>query len=147
MEPIKPEGTDGHFHRPQPEQTHPSRTMVRARTLLVVVTCCCAWLRLASADDSSLETRSSDFPIKTQQEKDLVRRFRNEFIVCISIVPFLFVRSFVRFPVSGHGVCLCFSLYQIDALQEVLEKLRSKEMPLEKKLGWLPSVCFSSCVV
>lgn len=29
---------------------------------------------------------------------------------------------------------------QIDALQEVLEKLRSKEMPLEKKLGWLPSV-------
>ncbi|TWW71883.1 cocaine- and amphetamine-regulated transcript protein-like [Takifugu rubripes] len=72
--------------------------MVRARTLFVVVTCCCAWLRLASADDSSLETRSSDFPIKTQQEKDL-----------------------------------------IDALQEVLEKLRSKEMPLEKKLGWLPS--------
>lgn len=29
---------------------------------------------------------------------------------------------------------------QIDALQEVLEKLRSKEMPLEKKHGWLPSV-------
>ncbi|KAJ0062977.1 hypothetical protein NL108_010260, partial [Boleophthalmus pectinirostris] len=27
----------------------------------------------------------------------------------------------------------------IDALQEVLEKLRSKEMPSEKKLGWLPS--------
>lgn len=143
LEPIKPEGTDGHFHRPQPEQTHPSRTMVRARTLLVVVTCCCAWLRLASADDSSLETRSSDFPIKTQQEKDLVRRLRNEFIVCISNVPFLFV----CFPVSGHDVCLCCSLYQIDALQEVLEKLRSKEMPLEKKLGWLPSVCLSACVV
>lgn len=29
---------------------------------------------------------------------------------------------------------------QIEALQEVLEKLRSKEMPSEKKLGWLPSV-------
>ncbi|KAM9787077.1 cocaine- and amphetamine-regulated transcript protein-like [Syngnathus typhle] len=27
----------------------------------------------------------------------------------------------------------------IDALQEVLEKLRNKEMPSEKKLGWLPS--------
>ncbi|CAL8297036.1 unnamed protein product [Arctogadus glacialis] len=27
----------------------------------------------------------------------------------------------------------------IEALQEVLEKLRSKEMPSEKKLGWLPS--------
>ncbi|XP_034015368.1 cocaine- and amphetamine-regulated transcript protein-like [Thalassophryne amazonica] len=27
----------------------------------------------------------------------------------------------------------------IDALQEVLEKLRSKETPSEKKLGWLPS--------
>ncbi|CAG10320.1 unnamed protein product [Tetraodon nigroviridis] len=48
--------------------------MVRARTLLLVVTCCCcAWLRLAGAEDSSLETRSSDFPMKTQQEKDLVR--------------------------------------------------------------------------
>lgn len=34
-----------------------------------------------------------------------------------------------------------FFYLQIDALQEVLEKLRSKEMPLEKKLGWLPSVC------
>lgn len=31
-------------------------------------------------------------------------------------------------------------ILQIDALQEVLEKLRNKEMPLEKKLGWLPSV-------
>lgn len=142
LEPIKPEGADGHFHRPQPEQTHPSRTMVRTRTLLVVVTCCCAWLRLASAEDSSLETRSSDFPIKTQQEKDLVRRFRNQFIVCISNVPFLFVCLFVF---QFQDVCLCCSLYQIDALQEVLEKLRSKEMPLEKKLGWLPSVC--SCVV
>ncbi|XP_054653295.1 cocaine- and amphetamine-regulated transcript protein [Dunckerocampus dactyliophorus] len=27
----------------------------------------------------------------------------------------------------------------IDALQEVLEKLRNKEIPSEKKLGWLPS--------
>lgn len=55
----------------------PSCTMVRARTLLLVVTCCCcAWLRLAGAEDSSLETRSSDFTIKTQQEKDLVRHFR-----------------------------------------------------------------------
>lgn len=105
LEPIKPEGTDGHFHRPQPEQTHPSRTMVRARTLLVVVTCCCAWLRLASADDSSLETRSSDFPIKTQQEKDLVRRFRNYIIVCISNVSFLFVCFFV-FQFQDM-VCVC----------------------------------------
>jgi hypothetical protein len=32
---------------------------------------------------------------------------------------------------------------QIEALQEVLEKLRSKEMPSEKKLGWLPSVRLS----
>ena len=38
-----------------------------------------------------------------------------------------------------------FSL-QIDALQEVLEKLRSKEMPLEKKHGWLPSVCNMKCI-
>lgn len=34
---------------------------------------------------------------------------------------------------------ICFP-FQIDALQEVLEKLRNKEIPLEKKLGWLPSV-------
>ncbi|KAF1374664.1 hypothetical protein PFLUV_G00231450 [Perca fluviatilis] len=74
--------------------------MVSARALLLAATCCCAYLWLARAEDSSLETRSLDFPLKTQQEKDL-----------------------------------------IDALQEVLEKLRSKEMPLEKKLGWLPSVC------
>ncbi|CAN9502458.1 unnamed protein product [Ophioblennius macclurei] len=72
--------------------------MVSAKTLLLTVTCCYVYLRLALAEDSSLETRSMDFPLKTQQEKDL-----------------------------------------IDALQEVLEKLRSKEMPLEKKLGWLPS--------
>ncbi|XP_017269206.1 cocaine- and amphetamine-regulated transcript protein-like [Kryptolebias marmoratus] len=72
--------------------------MVSARTLLLTVTCCCALLRDARADDSSLETRSLDFSLKTQQEKDL-----------------------------------------IDALQEVLEKLRNKEMPSEKKLGWLPS--------
>ncbi|KAM8736473.1 cocaine- and amphetamine-regulated transcript protein-like [Acanthopagrus schlegelii] len=72
--------------------------MVSARALLLSVTCCCAYLWLARAEDSSLETRSLDFPQKNQQEKDL-----------------------------------------IDALQEVLEKLRSKEMPLEKKLGWLPS--------
>ncbi|KAF0044035.1 hypothetical protein F2P81_003193 [Scophthalmus maximus] len=72
--------------------------MVSARVLLLAATCCCAYLWRARADDSSLETRSLDFPLKNQQEKDL-----------------------------------------IDALQEVLEKLRSKEMPLEKKLGWLPS--------
>lgn len=58
----------------------------------------------------------------------------------------LFVCLFV-FSVLGHGVFLCCSFCQIDALQEVLEKLRSKEMPLEKKLGWLPSVCISSWVV
>ncbi|XP_044023299.1 cocaine- and amphetamine-regulated transcript protein-like [Siniperca chuatsi] len=73
-------------------------TMVSARALLLAATYCCAYLWLARAEDSSLETRSLDFPLKTQQEKEL-----------------------------------------IDALQEVLEKLRSKEMPLEKKLGWLPS--------
>ncbi|XP_008308903.1 cocaine- and amphetamine-regulated transcript protein-like [Cynoglossus semilaevis] len=73
--------------------------MVSARTLLFVVTCCCAYLWLVNSEDSSsLETRSLDFAIKNQQEKDL-----------------------------------------IDALQEVLEKLRSKEMPSEKKHGWLPS--------
>ncbi|XP_077192393.1 cocaine- and amphetamine-regulated transcript protein-like isoform X2 [Paroedura picta] len=27
----------------------------------------------------------------------------------------------------------------IEALQEVLEKLRSSQVPLEKKLGWVPS--------
>ncbi|KAJ3612753.1 hypothetical protein NHX12_019011 [Muraenolepis orangiensis] len=27
----------------------------------------------------------------------------------------------------------------IEALQEVLQKLRNKEMPSEKKLGWVPS--------
>ncbi|XP_012708030.2 cocaine- and amphetamine-regulated transcript protein [Fundulus heteroclitus] len=72
--------------------------MVSARTLLLLTATCCAYLRLARAEESSLETRSLDFTLKTQQEKDL-----------------------------------------IDALQEVLEKLRNKEMPLEKKLGWLPS--------
>lgn len=123
-------------------KTDPSWTMVRARNLLLVVTCCCcAWLRLAGADDSSLETRSSDFS-KTQQEKDLVRHFRNDAILCFWSVFFLFGLGF--FSDSGHGVFLCCSFHQIDALQEVLEKLRSKEMPLEKKLGWLPSVCISS---
>ncbi|CAJ1074435.1 cocaine- and amphetamine-regulated transcript protein-like [Xyrichtys novacula] len=72
--------------------------MVSAQTLLLAATCCCAFLWLARAEDSSLETRSLDFTMKAQQEKDL-----------------------------------------IDALQGVLEKLRSKEMPSEKKLGWLPS--------
>ncbi|NP_001191712.1 cocaine- and amphetamine-regulated transcript ch22 precursor [Oryzias latipes] len=72
--------------------------MVSARTLLLVVTCSCTYLWLSRAEDSSLETRSLDFTLKAQQEKDL-----------------------------------------IDALQGVLEKLRNKEMPLEKKLGWLPS--------
>ncbi|XP_028294343.1 cocaine- and amphetamine-regulated transcript protein-like [Gouania willdenowi] len=72
--------------------------MVCARALLFAVTCFCFYLWLAQAEDGSLETRSLDFPMKTQEEKDL-----------------------------------------INALQEVLEKLRSKEMPLEKKLGWLPS--------
>ncbi|XP_008397488.1 cocaine- and amphetamine-regulated transcript protein-like [Poecilia reticulata] len=73
--------------------------MVSVRTLLFLLTAtCCAYLRASRAEESSLETRSVDFTLKTQQEKDL-----------------------------------------IDALQEVLEKLRNKEMPLEKKLGWLPS--------
>lgn len=118
---------------------HPFRTMVNGRTLLLVVTCCCcAWLRLAGADDSSLETRSSDFSIKTQQEKDLVRYLRNYFI--LSILDIIF-------SVSGLNVFVLFTHCQIDALQEVLEKLRSKEMPLEKKLGWLPSVCISCCLI
>ncbi|XP_076013760.1 cocaine- and amphetamine-regulated transcript protein [Genypterus blacodes] len=72
--------------------------MVSVRTLLLAATCCCAYMMLAHGEDSSLETRSVDFTLKTQEEKDL-----------------------------------------IEALQEVLEKLRSKEMPSEKKLGWLPS--------
>ncbi|KAM4723795.1 cocaine- and amphetamine-regulated transcript protein-like [Anableps anableps] len=72
--------------------------MVSAQTLLLLTATCCAYLRVSRAEESSLETRSLDFTLKTQQEKDL-----------------------------------------IDALQEVLEKLRNKEMPLEKKLGWLPS--------
>ncbi|XP_037550684.1 cocaine- and amphetamine-regulated transcript protein-like [Nematolebias whitei] len=71
--------------------------MVSARTLLLTISCCCAFLQSARAQDS-VETRSLDFSLKTQQEKDL-----------------------------------------IDALQGVLEKLRNKEMPSEKKLGWLPS--------
>ncbi|MED6254760.1 hypothetical protein ATANTOWER_032878 [Ataeniobius toweri] len=72
--------------------------MVSAWTLLLLMATCCTYLRLTPAEESLLETRSLDFTLKTQQEKDL-----------------------------------------IDALQEVLEKLRNKEMPLEKKLGWLPS--------
>lgn len=48
-------------------------TMVSARTLLLAVTCCYAYLWLVRAEDSSLETRSLDFTLKTQQEKDLVR--------------------------------------------------------------------------
>lgn len=39
-----------------------------------------------------------------------------------------------------QGQELIVTFVQIDALQEVLEKLRSKETPQEKKLGWLPSV-------
>ncbi|XP_061749839.1 cocaine- and amphetamine-regulated transcript protein-like [Nerophis ophidion] len=70
----------------------------RALLLAVAVCCCSHFLRLTRAEDASMETRSLDFPLKRQQEKDL-----------------------------------------IDALQEVLEKLRNKEMPSEKKLGWLPS--------
>ncbi|XP_077417385.1 cocaine- and amphetamine-regulated transcript protein-like isoform X2 [Vanacampus margaritifer] len=57
-----------------------------------------AFLYASATEDTSVETRSLDFTLKSQQEKDL-----------------------------------------IDALQEVLEKLRNKEMPSEKKLGWLPS--------
>ncbi|CAB1421948.1 unnamed protein product [Pleuronectes platessa] len=42
-------------------------------------------------------------------------------------------------------ICRCFE-EQIEALQEVLEKLKSKQLPsTEKKLGWPPSVrsfCF-----
>uniref|UniRef100_A0AAV2JG18 Microtubule-associated protein 1Sb n=1 Tax=Knipowitschia caucasica TaxID=637954 RepID=A0AAV2JG18_KNICA len=72
--------------------------MVSSTALLLVATCCCSYLWLVRTEESSLETRSLDYTIKAQQEKDL-----------------------------------------IDALQEVLEKLRSKEMPSEKKLGWLPS--------
>lgn len=48
-------------------------TMVSARTLLLAFTCSCAYLWLTGAEDSSLETRSLDFPLKTQQEKELVR--------------------------------------------------------------------------
>ncbi|XP_057715696.1 cocaine- and amphetamine-regulated transcript protein-like [Corythoichthys intestinalis] len=55
-------------------------------------------LYASTSEDASVETRSLDFTLKSQQEKDL-----------------------------------------IDALQEVLEKLRNKETPSEKKLGWLPS--------
>ncbi|KAK7904021.1 hypothetical protein WMY93_016628 [Mugilogobius chulae] len=72
--------------------------MVSATALLLAATCCSSYLWLVRTEDSSLETRSLDYTIKAQQEKDL-----------------------------------------IDALQEVLEKLRSKDMPSEKKLGWLPS--------
>ncbi|KAM4624894.1 cocaine- and amphetamine-regulated transcript protein-like [Polymixia lowei] len=71
--------------------------MASVRALLLAATCC-AYLWVAHGDDSSFETRALDFPMKTQEEKDL-----------------------------------------IEALQEVLEKLRNKEMPSEKKLGWLPS--------
>lgn len=39
-----------------------------------------------------------------------------------------------------YWICDLMAFIQIDALQEVLEKLRNKEMPSEKKLGWLPSV-------
>lgn len=48
--------------------------------------------------------------------------------------------SFIKPHVFYFSGFFFFPPVQIDALQEVLEKLRSKEMPLEKKLGWLPSV-------
>ncbi|XP_061700367.1 cocaine- and amphetamine-regulated transcript protein-like [Syngnathoides biaculeatus] len=67
----------------------------RAFLLLAAAAFLCA---VSAADEASTETRSLDFTLKSQQEKEL-----------------------------------------IDALQEVLEKLRSKEIPSEKKLGWLPS--------
>lgn len=54
--------------------------MVSARTLLLVASCCCSYAWLARAEDSSLETRSSDFSLKTQQEKDLVRAFKETWL-------------------------------------------------------------------
>ncbi|XP_019728180.1 cocaine- and amphetamine-regulated transcript protein-like [Hippocampus comes] len=70
----------------------------RAFLHLFLLLATAAFLFTSATEDASVETRSLDFTLKSQQEKDL-----------------------------------------IDALQEVLEKLRNKEMPSEKKLGWLPS--------
>lgn len=50
--------------------------MISNRTYFLVASICCAYLWLACAEDTSLETRSSDFTLKSQQEKDLVRQFR-----------------------------------------------------------------------
>lgn len=54
----------------------PTSTMISNRTVFLVATCCCAYLWLACAEDISLETRSSDFTLKSQQEKDLVRQLK-----------------------------------------------------------------------
>ncbi|XP_062324777.1 cocaine- and amphetamine-regulated transcript protein-like [Osmerus eperlanus] len=71
--------------------------MASVSTFFLAATCC-VYLCLAYGEES-FETRSLEFPPKTQEEKDL-----------------------------------------IEALQEVLEKLKNKQMPSsEKKLGWLPS--------
>uniref|UniRef100_A0A6Q2X0M2 Uncharacterized protein n=1 Tax=Esox lucius TaxID=8010 RepID=A0A6Q2X0M2_ESOLU len=69
-------------------------------TLLLLAASCCACFCLAHAENSlEFDTRSLEFPLKSQEEKDL-----------------------------------------IEALQEVLEKLKNKQIPLsEKKLSWLPS--------
>ncbi|XP_061552724.1 cocaine- and amphetamine-regulated transcript protein-like [Phycodurus eques] len=72
--------------------------MVCTKAFLHLLLATAAFLYASATDEASVETRSLDFTLKSQQEKAL-----------------------------------------IDALQEVLEKLRSKEIPSEKKLGWLPS--------
>lgn len=46
----------------------------------------------------------------------------------------------VRIPCASQGVTLCCAL-QVEALQEVLGKLGSRELPaLEKRLSWVPLV-------
>ncbi|XP_018601386.2 cocaine- and amphetamine-regulated transcript protein [Scleropages formosus] len=83
--------------RTSPSPSTSPSTMASGRLVLLSVSC--SVLFLLGACDESLETRSPENPVKTQEEKEL-----------------------------------------IEALQEVLEKLKNKQMPsAEKKLGWVPS--------
>ncbi|KAL4634835.1 cocaine- and amphetamine-regulated transcript protein-like, partial [Arapaima gigas] len=83
--------------RTAPQHSCSVSTMASGRLLLLGVSC--SMLLLLAGGDDSLEPRSPENPVKTQEEKEL-----------------------------------------IEALQEVLEKLKNKRVPsAEKKLGWVPS--------
>lgn len=93
--------------------------MIGKRTFLLVATCCSTYLWLASAEDSSLETRSSDFTLKSQQEKDLVRLFGWEMI---GKVP------------SSHSALSC-SIFEM-ASEEPKDQI-GENIPVCVKCWWL----------